>query len=30
MEILAIIYGTLITVGFGMFIYHNTGSRSSH
>lgn len=27
MEILAIIYGALITVAFGMFFYFNTGDR---
>lgn len=27
MEILAIIYGVLITIGYGMFFYFNTGDR---
>jgi len=27
MEILAVIYGTFIAVGYGMFFYHNSGSR---
>jgi hypothetical protein len=27
MEILAIIYGTLIAGGYGMYFYHNSGSR---
>lgn len=27
MEIMAIVYGTLITAAYSMFFYHNTGSR---
>lgn len=27
MEIMAIIYGALLAVASGMFVYHNTGSR---
>ncbi len=27
MEIVAMFYGTMITVAYSMFFYHNTGSR---
>lgn len=28
MEILAMIYGTLITAGYGLFFYFNSGDRA--
>jgi len=30
MEILGIFYGSVLALGYGMFFYHNTGSRKSH
>jgi hypothetical protein len=30
MEIVGMFYGTMITIGYSLFFYHNTGSRKHH
>ncbi len=30
MEILGIFYGAVLTIGYSMFFYHNTGDRKHH